>query len=175
MRMLIGGDKKEGPLQRRARFRAPDTYVVSKCQAREVSVLIGQILTAGLTGAPDLNSAIKQIVDLFGAFDVALANLTHCEAAVLTVAHSFKRPERTPRWLWRCNDLLARWSSPNNDLRMEEDEFFQELLALVQRGIEVEVPHDGQRDAPLLTATDNPGILYERKVCIRPMILLVNW
>ncbi|WP_176100941.1 hypothetical protein [Burkholderia cepacia] len=58
---------------------------------------------------------------------------------------------------------------------MDQYEFFQTLLALVQRGIEVEVPHDGQRYVPLLTSMDDPGILGERKVRIRPMILLVNW
>ncbi|WP_334035518.1 hypothetical protein [Burkholderia cepacia] len=35
-------------------------------------VLIAQILTAGLAGTTDWNSAIKQITDLFGAFDLAL-------------------------------------------------------------------------------------------------------
>ncbi|HDR8994498.1 TPA: hypothetical protein QDB01_000375 [Burkholderia vietnamiensis] len=133
------------------------------------------LLVTGSTYVQDWGSAIKQVGDIFGALDMSVANLTHREAAVLTVAHDFKRPEWAHRWLWRCNDLLARWSDPKHDLRIDEGEFFQTLLDVVNRGIEVEVPEEGERFPPLLTAFDGPGIFAARKVRIRPMIVLLNW
>ncbi len=134
--------------------------------------LIAQIFSGVLQGygGGSPADAFKQITDLFGAFDVALTNLSHREAAVLTIADGFKSPEWTQRWLTRCNQLLATWSGPNEDLRMERQEFFDTLQALIARGIEVET---GQPS--LLTASDVIGILDIAKIRIRPMILLMNW
>ncbi|WP_257765220.1 hypothetical protein [Burkholderia glumae] len=138
--------------------------------------LIAQIVLTATGAALDPAGTLKRITDIVGTLDVTYANLTHREAAVLTVAHQFKSAEMAHRWLWRCNDLLARWS-PKKDVRMDEGEFFQTLLDLGNRGVEVELPDPEGHDhfPPLLTATDTPEVFRERKVRIRPLVLLLNW
>ncbi|MGX5873012.1 hypothetical protein MJ547_04520, partial [Burkholderia gladioli] len=140
--------------------------------------LVAQILSGALGGfgSGDLSATIKQITDLLGAFDATLTNLTHHEAAVLTVADGFKNAEWAPRWLWRCNDLLQSWSAPGKLMGMGESEFHDTLLALIDRGIEVELSDPKNfRNRSLLTHGESSGILQVKKVRIRPMVLLVNW
>lgn len=136
--------------------------------------LAAQIILTATMGALDPSSAVKRITDILGTLDVTYANITHREAAVLTVAEQFKRAEWAHRWLWRCNVLLERWS-PTVDIKMDPGDFLQTLFDLLNRGVEVEIPLDGERFPKALSQNHGTVIFDDHKVLIRPTIVLANW
>lgn len=136
--------------------------------------LIAQTILTVATAAHDPGGTVKRITDIYGTLDVAYDNLSHREAAVLTIAEQFKRAEWAHRWLWRCNELLDQWS-PTVDIKMDAGDFLQTLFDLLNRGIEVEIPQDGERFPKTLSLNHGTVVFDDHKVLIRPVIALVNW
>lgn len=155
-------------------FPSQGRHAVAILKKVKWGALLAQILLAATASALDPGGAVQRVADIYGTLDVTFADLTHREAAVLTVAEQFKRAEWSQRWLWRCNDLLGKWS-PTVDIKMSDYEFHDTLLRLINRGVEVEVQKEGERNPERLTTQTEDGFFHDHKVLIRPTIVLANW
>lgn len=105
----------------------------------------------------DAFSAVSQILNLVGTFDVDVAHLEPQEAALLTAAHLDSPPIDWQQWMDTANDILQRWGVKGHtiDTRQDLDAW---LRGLTSHGIAVEY--------------SGPNNDYIR---IRHLVMLMQW
>ncbi len=105
----------------------------------------------------DAFSAVAQILNLVGTFDVDVAHLEPQEAALLTAAHLDSPPIDWQQWMHSANDILNRWNVKDRTIGTRQD-LDAWLRGLTSRGIAVEY--------------SGPNNDYIR---IRHLVILMQW